>query len=209
MNPFRRHNPAPDEPERPAEASAPGPAEPSADPDQTAALIDALQADAQRLQKEAEELRAQRDSATEGHKRALADFQNFQRRSAINEREAREQGVRDVLHGVMNVVDHCDMALSQGQEQTTVAAVIQGVSIIRDELLRALQLRGVGVIRPERGEAFDPAVHKAIAQQPAQGVEAGAVLATLRVGFSLDGRLVRPAEVMVAMAGDRPAAGGE
>lgn len=202
MNPFRTHSPAPDEPERPAGSTAPNAPEP--DPDQTAALIDALQAEAQRLQKEADELRAQRDSALEGHTRALADFQNFQRRSAVNEREARQQGVRDVLHGVMNVVDHFDMALAQ--EQTTVAAVMRGVTIIRDELLKELQLRGVGVIRPQRGEAFDPAVHMAIAQQPAEGVEPGAVLATLRLGFSLEGRLVRPAEVTVAA---QPPAGGE
>jgi molecular chaperone GrpE len=162
-----------------------------ADPDQTAALIDQLQA-------ELAHVRQERDIAQAAYKQSLADFANYQRRSLVSEQQAREQAIRRVLESVIPVVDHFEMALSQNPETATAQSVIEGVSMIRDELVRALSSQGVGVIKPAPGETFDATRHKAILQQVVDGAEAGTIVSTVRIGFVLDNRVVRPAEVIVA-----------
>ncbi len=162
-----------------------------ADPDQTAALIDQLQA-------EVAHVRQERDIAQAAYKQSLADFANYQRRSLVSEQQAREQAIRRVLESVIPVVDHFEMALSQNPETATTQSVIDGVSMIRDELVRALSSQGVGVIKPAAGEPFDATRHKAILQQVVDGAEPGTIVTTVRIGFVLDNRVVRPAEVIVS-----------
>jgi molecular chaperone GrpE len=159
------------------------------------------------LRAQVAQLQAEVGQAQDDRQRALADYVNFQRRSAQNERDAKEAGVRGVLHSVLPVLDHFDMALAQDPATASAASVIQGVTMIKDELIRALGVHGVGLIRPARGEAFDPLRHKAITQMPGGEVAPGAVLVLARVGFTLGERVVRPAEVVVAAgepAGEAP-----
>ncbi|MFN0011362.1 MAG: nucleotide exchange factor GrpE [Phycisphaerales bacterium] len=208
MNPFKRNKPEPDPADpRGAEPGAAGsaPADPSAADaaarldtvDETAALIDDLSLRVDALTRE-------RDAAQEAHKRALAEFQNYQRRSLTNEQQAREFGVRGVLQSVMPVVDHFDMALGLDAEKTTAKQVMGGVAMIKDELLRVLGAHGVAVIRPAPGDAFDPNQHEAIVHVPASTVGDGCVVATLRLGYSLSGRVVRPAQVSIAKGAENP-----
>lgn len=168
-----------------------------ADPDQTAQLIDSLQAEVADLRQHLDTTRAERDEARAAYQRSLADFQNYQRRALANEQQAREQGARGVVLSLMGPLDHFDLALGQNPETATAASVIAGVSMIKDELLRALGAHGIGLVRPAKGEAFDPQKHEAIMQQAAEGVEPGRVVATLRVGYTLNERVVRPAQVSV------------
>ncbi len=193
MMPFRSKN-NPDDPQRaPGPAGEPSGTPPPPDVDETQALIEQLDQQIARLS-------AERDEALDAHKRALADFQNYQRRASTNEQQAREQAVRGVLGSVMSVVDHFDMALGQDPDKTTAAAIISGVTMIKEELLNALTLHGVGLIKPAPGEPFDPTRHEAVTHQPADGVPAGHVSALLRLGYTVNDRVVRPAQVAVASA---------
>ncbi|MCU0689175.1 MAG: nucleotide exchange factor GrpE [Phycisphaerales bacterium] len=152
----------------------------------------------EQLQAQIAQLRADLGQAQDDRQRALADYVNFQRRSVQNERDAREAGVRNVLHSVLPVIDHFDMALGQDPEKASAKSVIDGVTMIKDELIRVLGVHGVTAIRPNKGDAFDPAKHKAIAQHAAEGVAPGAVVALARAGYMINDRIVRPAEVVVA-----------
>lgn len=197
VNPSSADNPNPPPAPGERENAGPDPLYPelgeaaSADPDQTAALIDQLQADVAKFA-------AERDQAVAAYKQSLAEFANYQRRALTSEQQAREQAVRKTLESIIPVMDHFELALAQNPETATAKSVIDGVSMIKDELLRALSAQGVEAIRPGAGEAFDANRHKAIVQQPAEGVEPGAVVQTLRTGFMLGGRVIRPAEVIVA-----------
>ncbi len=161
------------------------------DPDETAAMLDQLHA-------EIETLRAERDQAQNAYKHSLAEFANYQRRSHLSEQQAKEQAVRSVLSSVIPVVDHFEMALTQNPETSSAKSVMAGVTIIKEELLKALAQNGVGVVNPQRGDVFDAMKHKAIVQQPADDVEPGNIVQTVRTGFTLQDRVVRPAEVIVA-----------
>jgi molecular chaperone GrpE len=195
MNPFRSQN-RPGEPEEPRKEgqAAPGASRQPADPadvDQTAALIG-------QLEQERAVLAGERDEAREAHRRAIADFQNFQRRAYQNEQQAREQAIRGVLGSVIGVMDHFDMALSQDPAKTTPQQIITGVSMAREELNRALQQHGVALIQPARNDPFDPTRHEAVTQQAADGVDPGHVVMSTRAGYTVNDRVVRPAQVIVA-----------
>lgn len=161
--------------------------------DETSLLIEELQHQVERLTQE-------RDESRTAHIRAVADHQNYHRRALANELTAKEMGIRGVLQSVMPVIDHFDMALLSDPEKVTAKQVMDGVKMIKEELLRALSSHGAVVINPKRGDDFQPHRHEAIMHQPAEGVEPGHVVMTLRVGFEIDGRLVRPAQVSVAPA---------
>lgn len=144
------------------------------------------------------ELEAKLADAEAGRLRALADFQNYQRRALTNEQEARVQGRTAVVQSLLTLLDHFDIALSQNAGAATAEQIMGGVRMIRDEFTKVLQSHGVGLINPARGDMFDPGRHEAIMQQASDGVGSGHVVSTFQMGYSMGERIVRPAKVSVA-----------
>ena len=152
----------------------------------------------QELEEAVARAEAERDEAREKHQRALADFQNFQRRAGMNEKEAHLQGVRAVLQSLLGVLDNFDLTLAQDPEKLTSEQLLGGIGVVRDELERALALHGVSRITPEVNEEFRPGEHEAVMQQPAEGAEPGRISMPVQVGWRIGDRVVRPAKVAVA-----------
>jgi molecular chaperone GrpE len=147
----------------------------------------------------------ERDEANQKYLRTLAEFQNYQRRSLQNEQFAKAQGAAGVVQSVVNVIDHFDIALGQDPSRASAEQVISGVRLIRDELLRALQQHGVGLINPVPGDEFTPGRHEAVSMRAQDGVAPGRVVQTFQAGYTLAGggvsgqeRVLRPAKVVVA-----------
>lgn len=145
---------------------------------------------AAKLEQELCEMRAR-------YQRALADFQNYQRRSLENEREARRQGVTSVVESLLGVLDNFALALSMEPSKATPDQVRDGVRVIRDEMLRVLGSLGLSAIEPKPNEEFDPQRHEALIRAEAKGVEPGRVAAMLQSGYMLGERVLRPAKVSV------------
>lgn len=145
-----------------------------------------------------EQLRAERDELEGRFKRALADFQNAQRRATIEQQQAREQGKISVIERLLPVLDQFDMALSQGLSGNDADAIAKGVRLIRDEMMRAVQSIGVTIVAPQANDEFDPSRHEAMTYQPVEGVEPGRVAATYRFGYVMGERLIRAAQVTLA-----------
>ncbi len=139
--------------------------------------------------------------------RAMADFQNFQRRAANNEIEARKQGVTAVVTGLLPVLDNFELALQQKQAGGNADQILGGVEMVKAELLRALEMQGVTPIRPEPGDELNPGAHEAVSQMPTEGVEPGRIAQVFQVGYTLGERVLRPAKVLVASAPPADAAG--
>jgi molecular chaperone GrpE len=139
----------------------------------------------------------ERDQAKADYLRALAEYQNYQRRALGNEAEARRQGVMSVLNSVLPVMDHFDMALNQRVDTEAAQRVVDGVKVIKAELVRALERHGVGVINPAMGDEPDHARHSVLMHRAADGVEPGRISGVMQLGD----RVVRPAMVTVAPAG--------
>ena len=115
-----------------------------------------------------------------------------------NEKEARHQGASSVLNAIVPVMDHFDMALGLDPAKASAQQVIDGVKVIRAELLKALQASGITVLNPGPNDDFNPGQHQAIMQQAAEGVESGRIVNTFQPGYMLGERVIRPAKVVVA-----------
>jgi molecular chaperone GrpE len=142
-------------------------------------------------------LQAERDEANQKYLRSVADYQNFARRAAASEKEAKLQGITAIVLNVIPVIDHFDLALSQDPSKATAEQIVAGVRVIRDELLKVLQRHGVSMIEPRPDDEFDPTRHQAVMQEDDPGIGPGRIVRTLQAGYALNDRAVRPASVSV------------
>ena len=149
-------------------------------------------------------LQAELEEANNRYLRLAADYQNSQRRHTQNEVHAKLQGIAAVTQSILSVLDHFDLALAIDPAKASAAQVIDGVKVIRDELMKTLVGHGVGVIQPRQGDAFEPGRHEAVMQQPVAGVGPGLVASCFQPGYTLTvagtERVVRPAKVAVTPA---------
>lgn len=145
-----------------------------------------------------EQLTQERDDAVAARQRALADYANYQRRSAENERRARTEGRVRVLRDFVEILDHVDRALEQDPQKVTAEQLIQGVRLMRDELMKAMEANGVMRIIPARGDEFDPNRHQAMLRQPDDDVAPGHIVAVFSPGYATPDQVIRPAKVAVA-----------
>ncbi|HEX2022264.1 MAG TPA: nucleotide exchange factor GrpE [Candidatus Thermoplasmatota archaeon] len=126
---------------------------------------------------------------TERLARLQADFENFRRRSREESASAAGRGKEGVLRALLPVLDNLDRALAHANDE--------GLKLLARQLHETLRAQGVQVIDPS-GEAFDAKLHEAVSQESRDGAKAGTVLAVAEKGYALEGRVLRPARVVVA-----------
>jgi molecular chaperone GrpE len=143
-----------------------------------------------------DELVRERDEYLASWKRATADYQNLRRRLQGDIDAAVALRKAGLLNDLLLVLDYLDMALATPATTAEAKNLHAGVEATRTALLGALEREGVRPL-PEGGR-FDPAVHACVAREDARDREAGEILATLRRGYTIEGRILRPAQVRVA-----------
>ena len=99
---------------------------------------------------------------------------------------------------MLGVLDHFDLALGQDAGHLSVEQLLDGVQIVRDELLKSLTSQGVERIDPVAGDEFDPHSHEAVMRRPCDEVEPGTVAAVMQPGYVMGDLVLRPAKVIVA-----------
>jgi molecular chaperone GrpE len=131
--------------------------------------------------------------------RLQADFDNFRKRADAEKAATADRVKGDVTTALLPLVDAFDAAAGAVKAETPGEERIKGAYQALATQLTEI-LGGLGVARvPGAGAPFDPAVHDAIAREPAaDGVADGTVTVEFRAGFTVGGRLVRPAMVKVA-----------
>ncbi len=140
----------------------------------------------------------ERDEAVESRLRALADFKNFQRRSAENESRAATDGTIRVVRALLPVLDHVDLALQQDVHQLSAEQLMGGVKLLQQEFTRSLEAFGLQAIRPQPGDEFDANAHEAMMRQPSEEMPANHVTMVMQQGFRLGDLILRPAKVAIA-----------
>jgi len=131
--------------------------------------------------------------------RTLADFENYRRRSERERDDLKRFAQGDVLRDLLPVVDNLQRALAAGG---TVDDLKLGVELTLRQFTDLLKQRGVVEV-PALGAPFDPAVHEAVARVDDETVEAPTVIDELQRGYTLHGKLLRPALVRVAMPAEK------
>lgn len=136
--------------------------------------------------------------ARDGRLRAMAELRNNQRRAEENETRVIRAAKAGTVRRLLTVIDQLDLALGQDLDGMTAVQFAQGVTLAREEFLRALAEQDVTPIEPQVGDAFDPLRHEAMLQQGADGVESGQVSMVMQPGFIQDETVIRPAKVATA-----------
>ena len=171
--------------------------------------IEELDASPAALAAQLDELRGERDAALgkadeylNALQRERAEFQNFRRRtSEERERELGLAGV-DLISKVLNLADDFDRAIDTRPANLQDDAWADGVAAIDRKLRLLLESEGVTAIEAKPGMAFDPRDHEAVVSVPGTGQPEGQIVDEIRRGYRLRNRVIRPALVAVATAGD-------
>ncbi|MDG6263401.1 nucleotide exchange factor GrpE [Glaesserella parasuis] len=127
--------------------------------------------------------------------RARAEVENIRRRAEQDVEKAHKFALEKFSKEMLTVVDNLERGLQalEGVDES----VKSGIELTHKGLVSTLNnfgIEAVGVV----GEAFNPELHQAISMQPAEGIEANHISVVLQKGYTLHGRVIRPAMVMVA-----------
>jgi molecular chaperone GrpE len=130
--------------------------------------------------------------------RTAADLENFRRRTVRDKDELRLFGVSKLLEDLLPALDNLGLGLAAARQPgADLKALAGGVELVQQQLKAALARHGLVEVNPV-GLPFDPHQHEAISHLPSAEVKAEHVLTVVRPGYSLNGRLLRPASVVVS-----------
>ena len=165
--------------------------------------LDPLEEAIARVQELEEQLKTQIEEAANKEQdillRSRAEIENLRRRTEQDVEKAHKFALEKFSKDILNTIDNLERALATpaNKEDESVKALFDGVELTLKELVSTVSRFGVeavGVV----GEAFNPDLHQAISMQPAEGFETNQISVVLQKGYTLSGRVIRPAMVMVA-----------
>ena len=146
---------------------------------------------------EAEAARAEAAANYDRYVRAVAELDNYRKRTVRMRTEARDETLRDVLLQVAPVLDNLRRALRQ--ETQEVDSLKQGIELICGQFNDVLKGYGLAEIESV-GQPFDPEVHEALAEVPDEEHPPGTVIEEMEKGYKLNDKVVRYARVVVSKA---------
>jgi len=147
-----------------------------------------------------EALQAEVAAAKDQAMRAAAEMHNIRRRAEQDVEKAHKFALDRFAGDIVSVADNLERALAtidkSDEKQKT---VIEGVELTLKSLIDTLAKHGVQQIDP-KGEPFNPQQHEAIAMVPNPAMEPNSVMEVMQKGYLLNGRVIRPARVVVTKA---------
>jgi molecular chaperone GrpE len=156
---------------------------------------------------EAAELRTRLETkekeAAENHDRymrAMAELDNYKKRAIRDKEDAIKYGNEKLIKDILPILDSLDRALHQSSDlsvRNNFEAFQQGLELIHTQIMGCLDRHGVVKITA-KGEEFDPDRHQALMQVETPGMESNRVVDEYESGYTLHGRLLRPAKVSVS-----------
>jgi len=177
---MKRHKGGDPQPEPAAEKEASGEPEPAA-PSKPA-------------ERQVQDAEQQRDQ----YVRAIAELENTKKRLQREKEEFARFAAESVVRELLPILDGLNQALVAVDKQSDAQAVVKGVHLIYRQLLGLLQKEGVQRIATV-GERFDPHTHEAVGQSETDdGTRDGTIVEEIQAGYTMHGRIVRPALVKVA-----------
>ncbi len=129
--------------------------------------------------------------------RAVAEMENVRRRAALDVEKAHKFALEKFANEILTTVDNLERALEiAAQAEDINASFLEGIELTHKGLLSTLakfDVVAVGAV----GEVFNPDLHQAMSMQPSETQENNTIMAVMQKGYTLSGRLLRPAMVMV------------
>lgn len=166
------------------------------EPEEDLGDVAAAQAKLKKLKDELAEVKAQRQEYLDGWQRSKADSVNLRRETLGEAARMGERAKEGLVEDIIPVLDGFDMAASSPTWQTMDAGWRSGIEHIRNQLLEVLARHGLerfGTI----GEPLDHMIHEAIQESEEIPGGSGTVVKILRSGYKMNGKVLRPAQVIV------------
>ena len=146
---------------------------------------------------ELEKLRSELEEAKDKYLRKVAEFDNFKRRSAKERIDLMQTAGRDVITGMLDVLDDCDRAQKQLDTSDDTIIIKEGVMLVFNKLRNTLQAKGVKAMETLHQE-FNPDLHEAVTEIPAATEELkGKIVDEIMKGYYLNDKIIRHAKVVV------------
>jgi molecular chaperone GrpE len=142
------------------------------------------------------ELQAKLDETENKMLRAQADFDNFRRRSRLDQEAAQKYRAQSLVSEILPALDNFERALQIEADNEQTKSLLQGMNMVYNQLVQALQNEGVETINAV-GEQFDPHLHQAVMQVEDENYDSNTVVEELQKGYKLKDRVIRPAMVKV------------
>ncbi|HLV00722.1 MAG TPA: nucleotide exchange factor GrpE [Acidobacteriota bacterium] len=148
-----------------------------------------------------EELKAEKEELYDRWLRLQAEFENFRRRSQSEKEDAYQSGQAAVIKDLLLVVDACEKGLASMEVVTDDPVILsfrEGYELLLKQLQAVLDRYGVVEV-PGEGADFDPNIHEAVTREETDQYRDGEIIEEYRKGYLLKDRLLRPAQVKVAV----------
>ena len=161
------------------------------------AVLESPEKNADSLEAQLEDAQAKASDNWDQYIRAKAEMDNLRRRNVIDVENAHKYGTEKLVTELLPVLD--SMAMGLAVEDASAESLREGMELTMNMLVKMMDKVGIEEIDP-LNEKFDPAKHQAMSMQPNPDVEPNTVIAVMQKGYALNGRLLRPAMVMVSKA---------
>jgi molecular chaperone GrpE len=145
------------------------------------------------LEKEKKQSQENRDVAL----RAQAEMENLRKRAARDVESAHKYALEKFVHELLPILDSLALGMSAAESAENTDELREGMELTLKMFNSVMEKFGVKTIEPQ-GEKFNPEQHEAVSMQEIEGAESGTVVTVMQKGYELNGRLVRPAMVLVA-----------
>ena len=145
--------------------------------------------------------------------RAHAEVENIRKRSEREKEETAKYAITRLARDIVGVGDNFQRAIDAVppdavERDPALKSFLEGVTLTERELLNVLERYGIRKMAPIN-EPFNPHMHQAVMEMPRADVPAGTVVQVFQAGFMIEDRVLRPAMVVVAKGGSKPAAAAE
>ena len=158
------------------------------------------QTEAERLTAELATAQVQLTEARDAQLRAYAEMENVRKRAQRDVEAAHRYAVERFAADMIEVRDTLELGIAAGTAAEA-ASLVEGMEATLRMIDKAFERAGIAVVDPA-GQSFNPEFHEAMVTQPTADQPPGSVLAVVQKGFTLNGRLLRPARVVIARAPD-------
>ena len=151
----------------------------------------------QELLKKLTDTREEAEKNYDLYTRTYAEMENIKKRGIKEREELAKYANESIIKEILPVIDNLDKAISHAQNNENSSALVEGLELTRDGLVKALEQAGLKEVEA-LGEPFDPNFHESVSQQIDDTVAPGHVIMELQKGYLLNGRLMRPSMVVIS-----------
>lgn len=150
------------------------------------------------LRAQVQEVQDQAAEYLDGWQRARAEFVNYRRREDQRRKQTNQQIRCEVFKRLLPVLDDMERAFQTVPDDVKDDPWVEGLAMVGQKLLTALEKDGLSVMSTQAGDPFNPNVHEAVLCEPSVGYDDGQIIQVLQQGYRIDETVLRPALVRVS-----------